>query len=53
MACALIFLGNNHAFDVDAALGAKGAKRSQWEESAADAALGLPQVHPLRLFYTP
>ena len=27
--CALVFLGNNHSFDVDAALGAKGAKRSR------------------------
>ena len=48
--CALVFLGNNHTFDVDAALGAKGAKRSQWEESASDSSLGLPQTEVFELF---
>ena len=32
------------------ALGAKGAKRSQWEESAADSSLGLPQTEVFELF---
>jgi hypothetical protein len=50
MLCALVFLGNNHSFDVDAALGAKGAKRSQWEESASDSSLGLPQTEVFELF---
>lgn len=29
--CAHVFLGNNHSFAVEAELGGKGAKRSQWE----------------------
>ena len=48
--CAQVFLGNNHNFDVDAELGGKGAKRSAWEEGAADPTLGLPQTEVFELF---
>ena len=47
--CAQVFLGNNHAFDVDVELGGKGARRSQWEEGA-DASLGYPQTEVFELF---
>jgi hypothetical protein len=51
--CAQVFLGNNHAFDVDVAAdlgGGKGAKRSVWEAGAVDAILGLPQTEVFELF---
>ena len=47
--CAHVFLGNNHAFDVEAEVGGKGARRSQWEEGASDDKLGYPQTEVFEL----